>query len=253
MCQAIVKPSNVTLSKRLLKAAWRDNPHSGGFAYRNPESNTIHIDKGYFTFKTFWRAFRPYQHLDCLIHFRFATHGARTIENCHPFPLGPNAAIIHNGILSKFIPPPTSPKSDTRHFVEDFLAPSLLPAGNIKHALETSAVKSLIESLIGGSKLATLTPDGFVIHNEPLGEWHDGAWYSAGVPDMQDRYEYLWRDWPTRSRPLGFAYTDDWDHEEEGEHPASWPCDMCGDEAEPDITLADDIALCRSCYHMQSY
>lgn len=265
MCQAIVKPSNVTLSKRILKAAWRDNPHSGGFAYRKPDSNSIHIDKGYFTFKTFWKAFQPYQGLDCLIHFRFATHGARTVENCHPFPLGGKAAIIHNGILSKFIPPATSPKSDTRHFVEDFLAPSLQQVENIRHALESPAHKTLVEALIGSSKLATLTPDGFVIHNEDLGEWHNGVWYSAGVPDTRNRYADLYDRFfdPTRGRRfIRTTGTDRWsdaegdwypEEEEEDETEIAWPCELCGAEADDDITLMNDVALCRTCYHLQTY
>jgi len=182
MCQAIVKPAGILIEKPVLLRAWESNSDGAGFAVRT-ESGHIDIHKGFFKFKSFWKVYKRFEHLDCLIHFRWATHGAQDRENCHPFALG-DGAVIHNGILSKFLPHATDPRSDTRLFVEEYLAPAVKESGvSTGTFLTTPWTKHFLESLIGSNKIAALTPEGFVILNEAYGEHFQGAWYSAGYPE----------------------------------------------------------------------
>lgn len=187
MCQAIVKPAGILIEKAVLLRAWESNSDGAGFAVRT-ESGHIDIHKGFFKFKSFWKVYKRFEHLDCLIHFRWATHGANDRENCHPFALG-DSAVIHNGILSKFLPHATDKRSDTRLFIEEYLAPAVKEAGvSTGTFLTTPWTKHFLESLIGSNKIAALTPEGFVILNETYGEHFQGVWYSAGYPE-----ERSWR------------------------------------------------------------
>mgnify|MGYP001605326816 CR=1 FL=1 len=143
------------------------------------------IKKGFFKFKTFWQAYKEHQTKSMLIHFRWATHGERVAENCHPFMLAKDAALIHNGILSGFTPPAQSTLSDTRLFCEGYLVPGMHLVQLDSHSYFSSpALRGFVESLIGTSnKLAVMTTKGIIIFNEAQGEWNNGAWYSAGYPE----------------------------------------------------------------------
>lgn len=255
MCQAIVKPAGLSIAKSVLQCAWNANSDGAGFAVRH--EGKVEIHKGYTKFKAFWKAYRHYEELDCLIHFRYATHGGIDIDNCHPFPIGQEAAMIHNGILSRFLPSQHEKRSDTRLLIEDFIVPSWKASGKSVHSYLTSPeIVSLIEKLIGHNKLAALTPHGFIILNEILGEWSEGVWYSAGVPMEEVRYSYG----KALSSTIGYKYDDDrgWyealydsieddhlDEEETTEDLAS--CAMCDTKGVPLCYVGHDT-LCESCW-----
>lgn len=183
MCQAIVKPAEEKIEKEVLRRAWFANSNGAGIAYVDQTKGTVRIEKGYMKFKNLWRAYKKHEGQTLLIHFRYATHGAVNRENCHPFSVG-DGAMMHNGILSNFEPYKGSGKSDTRHFIDSFLAPLLKEThSTLDSFFENDLAMPTLENLIGGSKLAFLSPSGKVyIANEVLGEWVDGVWYSAGFP-----------------------------------------------------------------------
>lgn len=117
MCIAIYKPKDVELpSKEILKICFSNNPHGAGFVTDIIGSYPgISTYKGYFTFDEFYEKFInnvKKEHV-CLIHFRFATHGSKNIENCHPFVFykydfndkygehpATFSALIHNGVVN---------------------------------------------------------------------------------------------------------------------------------------------------------
>lgn len=39
---------------------------------------------------------------EIVAHFRFATHGAKSIANCHPWPVDKGSMLYHNGVISGF-------------------------------------------------------------------------------------------------------------------------------------------------------
>lgn len=217
MCQAIVKPAGFLIDKSILELAWAQNNDGAGFAVKN-SNNTITIHKGFFKFKHFWKMYQHYEHLDCLIHFRYATHGTKDAENCHPFPIGDEAAMIHNGILNHFLPSALDKKSDTRILIEDFIVPAWKASKVSVHEFLTQAgTHALIESLVAHNKLACLTTTGFIIFHEILGEWSGGVWYSAGLPMPELAYSYprMYRSGMVSvDAPFAFSNDDDeWERE----------------------------------------
>lgn len=100
MCLAIYKPEKVKLHRADLKRAFDQNSDGAGFAYYDPSQRRVIIEKGFFIFSEFWRAFQEVQR-DCLkaiVHFRWATHGTVGHDNCHPYDLK-DGALIHNGMI----------------------------------------------------------------------------------------------------------------------------------------------------------
>jgi glutamine amidotransferase len=193
MCLALYKPAKATLNQEEMRTAFKANPDGAGFAYYDPALRRTVIQRGYFTFDSLWKDLKPIMEDNCplILHFRWATHGDVNVENCHPFALQ-DGALIHNGIISgmgestykssnKYYTPPvgktcadmecSDDRSDTREFVEDYLADMDM--------LALLSAKKLIEHTIGYSKLVTIHDDGTVIiFNEQSGHWRNGVWYS---------------------------------------------------------------------------
>ena len=128
------------------------------------------------TFKPFWEALVPHMDKPMLIHFRWATHGLVDKDNCHPFKVAPDLAMIHNGIISG-IEGVDALTSDTNAFVKHYVGP--MNRGNPR-IIYSEYGKLVLEKLIGsGSKLVFLNKKGkAVIINESAGNWENGVWYS---------------------------------------------------------------------------
>jgi len=105
MCVAAIISKPVTLTQ--LQQMEYDNPHGAGVAWA--DDGQLFFSKGLTAKEIFelqeagWLTF-PY-----MLHFRWATHGSKTMEMTHPFPLGPRALLgeldghadkvmIHNGV-----------------------------------------------------------------------------------------------------------------------------------------------------------
>lgn len=116
MCIAVWVPKDVpTPKKTTLKRCFTTNDEGAGFAWFNEESKMWNIDKGYMTWKAFWKAFNRYQfkpETQLLIHFRISTSGKRKDPDCtHPFPICDSYVtmmqhqqeveniIVHNGVV----------------------------------------------------------------------------------------------------------------------------------------------------------
>ncbi|WP_327139067.1 class II glutamine amidotransferase [Nocardia sp. NBC_01327] len=119
-------------------------------------------------------------HHPALFHSRYATHGAVSIDNCHPFRLGRDnrTVLAHNGILPRRVQPaPYDPRSDTRIAAETYLPRE--PFGSY----DTLRGRRCLESWLGTSKLVLLTVDpsfneNAYVFNESAGIWEAGVWYS---------------------------------------------------------------------------
>lgn len=254
MCQLIAKPAGQIIGKKVLKRAWRDNHDGGGYAYRDAKTNKVFFAKGFVTFPEFWKSYRQYADNDCLIHFRFATHGLEDETNTHPFLIGDGSVMGHNGILSMFLPGPIDKRSDTRVFLEDYLAPAIKNSKLSAYEFLESPAKAFIEKLIGSNKLLALTPEGFSFVNERLGEWKDGSWFSAGYPSTFKDYCYGYLDKGYSFAPRGgYAYVDadgDWieDTDEEEVLEKEDECCMCQEEIyDRNYQVGADL-LCEECW-----
>lgn len=171
MCLAIFKPENKVCPKNHLKNGFAGNDDGAGFAIA--KGGKIEIYKGFFTFEEFWKAFKPFQNFPAIIHFRYATHGSVGAGNCHPFPVGKNSAMIHNGILNI---QSDETNSDTANFANLVLNP-ILQSGIDENC---PALRFLVESSIGrGNKICLLNGSGECqLFNEDAGMWENGVWYS---------------------------------------------------------------------------
>ena len=104
------------------------------------------------------------------VHFRWRTHGAIVADLCHPHATDVGSYLMHNGVLGSTSQYATPEKSDTRLYVEWYLA-------GIR---EWQTVRPLIEGHIGGGNKFVVMDESkeFHIMNEHCGIYHNGIWYS---------------------------------------------------------------------------
>jgi hypothetical protein len=172
MCIAIYKPADKILSEATLKECYDANPDGAGFMYA--QNKKLHIEKGFFSYDSFYNAFKQHEHKQAVIHFRIKTHGKIDTTNCHPFAVNNSIGFVHNGIINGF---GDANHSDTIGFNNAILQPLVHKWGNL--ALFQDPIINLIEGRIGYSKLVFLDRHGnHKIMNEGKGVWDDGVWYS---------------------------------------------------------------------------
>lgn len=177
MCIALVCPEGARPPKKVLQKCFENNPDGAGYAF--PSKSGVVIRKGFYTFRSFWRDYRTFapKHSTILIHFRIATSGQIDGENCHPFRVTKNLAMIHNGNLAGKIGLDCSQLSDTALFVANILLPIVEQSKNV---WRTEPFKYLMQEATGiTNKCALLDESGhYAIFNEKQGEWKDGVWFS---------------------------------------------------------------------------
>ena len=172
MCIAIMKSENKKISKATLQRCYDANPDGAGFMFA--ENKELTVKKGYFTFKEFYKEYKPHENKQVLLHFRIKTHGPIDKDNCHPFLVNSGLGFIHNGIISGY---GDDKQSDTIQFNNSILKKIVAKHGNM--GLFDDPMVELIENVIGYSKLVFLDRHGnYRIMNEEKGSWHNGVWYS---------------------------------------------------------------------------
>lgn len=132
MCMLIHHPAD---AQRFTRAEFDDiyrrNRVGFGIIWRWP-SGKISYEKGMWTPDRIWSTYNALYEADCremVLHWRYATSGARDHANVHPFETVNGVLVAHNGVLMHRSTPD---KSDTRWFIEDVLEPSLIATGNKK-------------------------------------------------------------------------------------------------------------------------
>ena len=181
MCLLIVCEPNSTPNKADLHAGACSNPHGFGFAIH--AGDRIISERSMSAKKSIARFLelrKQYPSGYAMWHARYATHGVKNEQNCHPFVVGGDERtyLAHNGVLDISIGK-SDKRSDTRVFAED----TLPKIGGVS-ALDDDNVWIMVESWASGSKIAILTCDPTAKHpmyliNEKAGAWDDkGMWWS---------------------------------------------------------------------------
>lgn len=203
MCLLLVASPNSTPKKQQLQTAACNNPHGFGYAIITPDG--IITGRGMSSRKMinkFLAARKQYPNSYAMFHARYATHGVKNEDNCHPFkvPSEYPTYLAHNGVLDIHINAGDR-RSDTRVFAED-----VLPAMGGVRALDDDNVWQMVSKWSSGSKIAifTLDPkasDMVYIVNEKAGHWdNDGIWWSNST--------YCTKYYPTYTSP---SYADKYD------------------------------------------
>lgn len=187
MCIIVYKKAGAPLpAKKTLETCFKNNPDGAGFMYA--ESGTVFIKKGFWTFKTLWRALcktqKDWQPVPLAVHFRIATHGATSKGMCHPFPVTRDTeqlkatetraqiALAHNGILS-LTADSKNALSDSALFARDILTRLCTRQTWYKD----SATVRIIDKLRDTSRLAIMSGNG---KTALFGKWYtvNGVEYS---------------------------------------------------------------------------
>ena len=185
MCIAIMKSENKKINKATLKRCYDANPDGAGFMYA--ENKELTVQKGYFTFKDFYKEYKPHENKQVLLHFRIKTHGPIDKDNCHPFLVNNVLGFIHNGIITGY---GNNKESDTIQFNNSILKKIVAKHGN--NSLFDDPMVELIENVIGYSKLVFLDRHGnYKIMNEDKGSWNDGVWYSNSSWKKPEPIKYI--------------------------------------------------------------
>jgi len=126
MCILLFKPSSINLTKSTLKECFKNNPHGAGFAIPNTKQESVEIEKGFFSFRSFWLRFKEVQalNLPMIIHFRVATSGVIDRNNCHPWRITKKYAMAHNGVIQGKLGITSEKTSDTGLYVKHILRPT---------------------------------------------------------------------------------------------------------------------------------
>lgn len=174
MCIIFHKPKNIILPNEVLENCWKSNPHGAGFMVA--KDNKLIVNKGFFSLEEFINAYDVYKTENIVAHFRWATHGNKDTNNCHPFVVNENLAFAHNGVIHG-IHKTGSVNSDTWHFNEEIIKPLV---NEFPNAWKHKTLKFLLQEKIGKTnKLVFLSADGSVsIYNEERGEKAYGCWFS---------------------------------------------------------------------------
>jgi glutamine amidotransferase len=237
MCLLVVSSPNSTPKRKDLECASCNNPH--GFGYAVIAGNKIITGKGMSSkkvIKEFLEVRKQYPNSYAMYHARFATHGVKNDDNCHPFKVGGSELtyLAHNGILSVDIPA-NDMRSDTRIFAED-----ILPAMGGVVALDNTNLYRMIEGWASGSKIAVFTLDpnaeyDCYIINEDLGHWDNaGNWWS------NDGYKE--NTWAKYFQEPAYAYSGMSEDED-------YTCMMCGEAVNVDYNpyYCHDCGACFDC------
>jgi glutamine amidotransferase len=178
MCIIAVKPAGVSwLSHRQMRNCFINNPDGAGLAWVDEDG--IHVSKGYFKWQQLYRDMKVLADYPAMVHFRLATHGSISTNNCHPFILSNGGIFAHNGIIP--IKPLEKDMTDSETFGKQFLEKFTL------EELEKPHIKELLESYIGrNNKISILKPDGnFIILNKHCGIEYQDIWFS------NDSFDYF--------------------------------------------------------------
>lgn len=187
MCVLIIKKKGSKMpSYKELKQASICHPHGCGFV-----SSTGKHYKGLYFEDVYKHLAKVGKDEECIIHFRFATHGPVNYTNCHPFEHN-KVWFAHNGILDIT---PYKGKTDSETAFLKYIYPMIHDYG-----IDSIETKTVIEDIIGGSKFAIMV-DGKVYTFGHFTELN-GILYS----NTRHLYSFYEDESPVRYRYRGWVF-----------------------------------------------
>lgn len=181
MCLLVAQPASSKFDDNFIRGVYRLNSDGIGVMYA--ENNSLFINRCVpNNEEDFVKFFKEHiEGRDCAWHARMKTHGDIDLANCHPYQVlsaedGYPLYLAHNGVLATGNAKDKS-KSDTWHYIQDYLRPMLLKNPEF---FMTDAFSEIIGDHIGsGNKFILMDAYGnSVTINERVGVTHQGAWLS---------------------------------------------------------------------------
>lgn len=184
MCLIIANPKCKPVPVEHIENAFSTNSHGFGMMWHNPVRG-LRIQRGMFNLAHIKNMFATLESMNVpyVAHFRFATHGTRNTDNCHPFVVGDylgGVGMVHNGTLtgSEWR---DSQRSDTALLVEKIKGHIAEGEFGPKALFDKQApqIVDRYGKSIGSDKLVFMNGLGDInIVNEGNGTWLDDRWYS---------------------------------------------------------------------------
>lgn len=180
----------------LLEDVYKSNPDGLGimFASRGKVKVFKTLPKNAAEARAFLEAKLPSTECHVAIHWRWRTHGAIDLGQCHPYKVSGTTWLMHNGVLHTGNEADES-KSDTWHFVKDYF--DGLPDDTLHH----NGYLRMVGEFIDNNRFAILSADGRLsVVNADQGIEHGGVWFSNTyawtpallIPDYGFRSRYQW-------------------------------------------------------------
>lgn len=199
MCLIIHKPAAARICGRVLESASRFNPDGFGLMALAGDSEIRIVRRTVIDAQEIQALCDAHAELECVVHLRYRTHGAVTLENTHPLQVTDGVYLMHNGILR--VDQRETPQSDTWHFINDYLRPILL---NRPEVLHERAFHQLLLAWGGpGNRFVFMDARRrrTVIVNREAGVQADGLWLSN--TRWFDASQFDWyRDSVRKAQPL---------------------------------------------------
>lgn len=170
MCLIIASQQGKLPDEEILRQGWVDN--SDGWGLMQSDGSEVRVNKG-LHFGQLEGLIAKLNGNPYVIHYRWATHGNKNVDNCHPFKITKQLYMAHNGVIN--IECSNKLMSDTWHFSKE-----LIRMGVDHYAIKNKEITDAIGKLVGSNnKLTFLDAAGSVtIINEKAGHWDGDIWYS---------------------------------------------------------------------------
>ena len=207
MCIIIYqKDASIPVKAEWFKNSADSNADGFGMSFLNDGKLEIYKTMDFNEFRLYYRKMSDENPKSpFLLHFRKNTVGLNSLENCHPFKIKGDVAMMHNGGISNVVVPKLGTKSDTNIFATEVL--DNLPLGWESN----KAVLRLLKTFIAYSKLAIMNKKGEVsLVNEGDGHWYEGLWMSnySYYPSTKSIQKTKPKTWDENTKTKALAIVD---------------------------------------------
>jgi hypothetical protein len=171
MCLIFVRNSQKEeMNYDAMAQAFKDNPDGVGVMWWEPDFGWKELRSVSAKYEEVEKMLKKLDSRKLLwaVHYRWATAGSVSKRNCHPFPIGGGAYMMHNGILP--YTPGKKDRSDTWAFAQ------MIRAIGVE---KFDVVESMLKEATRGSRMLYALPDGSLRYS---GDWvhKPEGYYSNG-------------------------------------------------------------------------
>lgn len=185
MCIIMAKEAGLRFSKNKIDFSHKSNKDGFGAMWYDTEAGAFGKVKTYKTlvykeFITFLKSNNYLKDYKAVLHLRYATVGAVTVENVHPFDVANIGSLMHNGTITGYTNVPDISDSQAISLIIGDTLKCLIP-NSADAVLGSNGFAEMLKGIIGTyiNRVAILTAEGNLhIYNRHLGETVRGIWYS---------------------------------------------------------------------------